>query len=58
VLADLAVLQQARRRAAHAEDEAADEAAAAAGAAAATEWRPPQGQKGDGRSSLNDKLGY
>jgi hypothetical protein len=22
------------------------------------EWAPPQGQTGDGRSSLNDKLGY
>ena len=22
------------------------------------EWKPPQGQKGDGKTSLNDKLGY
>lgn len=31
-----------------------------AGAAAEEmeEWRPPQGQTGNGRTSLNDKLGY
>ena len=22
------------------------------------EWKPPQGQRGDGKTSLNDKLGY
>ena len=22
------------------------------------EWKPPQGQKGDGKTSLNDKFGY
>ena len=22
------------------------------------EWQPPKGQRGDGKTSLNDKLGY
>ena len=49
VAADLELLAAARRRR---EELAAQEAAEAA------EWLPPQGQRGDGRTSLNDKLGY
>lgn len=49
VLADLAVLQAARGGGGGG-DEAGDEAAA--------EWRPPEGQRGDGRTRLNDQLGY
>ncbi|GIL63581.1 hypothetical protein Vafri_17621 [Volvox africanus] len=49
VAADLEVLAAARRR---------REELAAAEAAEAAQWRPPEGQRGDGRTSLNDKLGY
>lgn len=48
LLADLAALQQASRRGPE----------AGAGEGAAGEWRPPSGQTGDGRTSLNERLGY
>ncbi|KAK9842408.1 hypothetical protein WJX84_012265 [Apatococcus fuscideae] len=52
VLEDMAVL--ARSRAAAATADGLDESEAAAGQA----WKPPQGQRGDGRTKLNDLLGY
>ncbi|GAB4814362.1 hypothetical protein N2152v2_001408 [Parachlorella kessleri] len=76
VLADLALLSQARRGAQAAEEDGAPmedfdtpEAAAAAAAAYAAsrgsirkaesaDWQPPAGQTGNGRSALNDELGY
>ncbi|PNH06341.1 hypothetical protein TSOC_007344 [Tetrabaena socialis] len=49
VAADLEVLAAARRR---------REELAEAEAAEAAEWKPPVGQRGDGRTTLHDKLGY
>lgn len=57
VSADLELLAAARRRQAELAAAAAEEEAAAA-AAAQAQWQPPSGQRGDGRTSLNDKLGY
>mmetsp|Transcript_16152 Transcript_16152/g.40535 ORF Transcript_16152/g.40535 Transcript_16152/m.40535 type:complete len:112 (-) Transcript_16152:227-562(-) len=48
----LAILQRSRRAGGGGgQGEGAEEAAAA-------EWKPPEGQTGDGRTALNDKLGY
>ncbi len=64
VLADLALLKSARNRGLAGSEDATGggEASAAASdegdAAAAAEWRPPEGQRGDGRTKLNDLLGY
>lgn len=54
VEADLTVLRAARQRAATGvgEDDAQDAARNEVG------WAPPAGQTGDGRTSLNDRLGY
>ena len=49
VLADLEVLRKAQR-AGHAAEAGEEEHEAA--------WQPPQGQKGDGKTALNEKLGY
>ena len=54
VLADLARLQ----RAGHGSGEVLDEDMSSLKVVAAPEWRPPQGQQGDGRTKLNDLLGY
>lgn len=50
VMADLAVLQKARRDAGvgEGEGEGGNE----------EEWRPPEGQTGDGKTRLNEALGY
>ena len=54
VLADLARLQ----RAGNGSGEVLSEDADVGVSVAAPEWRPPQGQQGDGRTKLNDLLGY
>jgi len=66
VLADLAVLQQAKRGSVSAASEAAegekegkkDLGSAEVGKGDDATWLPPDNQKGDGRTSLNDKFGY
>ena len=47
----MAVLRKARAPAAE-DSEANEDSQAAVG------WKPPEGQQGDGRTKLNDLLGY
>lgn len=64
VLADLAVLQQAKRGSVARVEGIEGEEEGKAGGSAEMEkekditWLPPDSQKGDGRTSLNDKFGY
>ncbi len=62
LLASLALLQRGGRPS-DGEDLAEDNpvgdlAVGENGSATAPQWQPPQGQKGDGRTKLNDALGY
>ncbi|CAL8465521.1 g5057 [Coccomyxa elongata] len=60
LLADLALLQRGAMSLADAEELPEGAAVEADGAGSGEEpvWQPPQGQRGDGRTELNDALGY
>ena len=60
LLADLALLQRGGVPLTDAEElpEGATLEADAAGFGEEPVWQPPQGQRGDGRTKLNDALGY
>lgn len=58
LLANLVLLQRGGRIGGEEEEEAVEEAAVEAVHPREAGWQPPQGQKGDGRTKLNDLLGY
>ncbi len=60
LIADLALLQRGAMSLADAEELPEGAAVEADGAGSGEEpvWQPPQGQRGDGRTKLNDALGY
>ena len=56
--ADLALLQRQAQAGGDPDRGAAGASDAGRAGDEAAAWRPPEGQKGDGRTSLNDLLGY